>query len=117
MKLCRVLGTVVATVKHPAFAGRKLLVVQPLDERGADSGSSFIAVDMVQAGKAVYELDEGKHHDHLVCLDCGRVVEFYDPEIEARQRAAASSRGFELQEHSLALYASCTRTDCEHRRK
>lgn len=70
-----------------------------------------------EAGKAVYELDEGKHHDHLVCLDCGRVVEFYDPEIEARQRAAASSRGFELQEHSLALYASCTRTDCEHRRK
>lgn len=70
-----------------------------------------------EAGKAVYELDEGKHHDHLVCLDCGRVVEFYDPEIEARQRAAASSRGFELQEHSLALYASCTRPDCEHRRK
>jgi len=51
MKLCRVKGTVVATMKHPAFAGRKLMVVQPLDERGEEKGDSFIAVDMVQAGE------------------------------------------------------------------
>lgn len=50
MKLCRVLGPVVATAKHPVYAGRKLLAVQPLDERGADSGASFLAVDDVQAG-------------------------------------------------------------------
>lgn len=50
MKLCRVLGSVVSTVKHPTYEGRKLLVVQPLDERGQAAGSSFLAVDRVQAG-------------------------------------------------------------------
>ncbi|MCD8514863.1 MAG: ferric iron uptake transcriptional regulator [Burkholderiaceae bacterium] len=68
-----------------------------------------------ESGKAVYELNEGQHHDHLVCLDCGRVEEFYDPEIEQRQQAVALSRGFELQEHALSLYAHCTKKDCEHR--
>lgn len=68
-----------------------------------------------EAGKAVFELNEGKHHDHLVCLDCGRVEEFFDPEIEQRQRTIAVQRGFELQEHSLALYARCTKAQCEHR--
>ncbi|MBP5989373.1 MAG: ferric iron uptake transcriptional regulator [Piscinibacter sp.] len=70
-----------------------------------------------EAGKAVFELNEGKHHDHLVCLDCGRVEEFFDPEIEKRQRAVAQARGFELQEHSLALYAACTKKHCPHRGK
>jgi ethanolamine utilization protein EutN len=50
MKLGRVKGTVVATIKHPTFAGRKLLVVQPLDEVGEEKGDSFLAIDMVQAG-------------------------------------------------------------------
>jgi microcompartment protein CcmK/EutM len=50
MKLCRVMGTVVATAKHPAYLGHKLLVVQPLDETGAESGDSYLAVDVVQAG-------------------------------------------------------------------
>ena len=68
-----------------------------------------------EAGKAVYELREDEHHDHLVCLDCGRVEEFFDPEIEQRQRTIAVQRGFELQEHSLALYARCTKAQCEHR--
>ena len=68
-----------------------------------------------ESGKSVFELNEGKHHDHLVCLDCGRVEEFYDPEIEARQRQIAQSRGFELQEHALSLYAGCTKVDCPHR--
>jgi len=68
-----------------------------------------------ESGKAVYELNEGQHHDHLVCLNCGRVEEFYDPEIEARQRTIATERGFALQEHSLALYANCTKDPCPHR--
>jgi len=68
-----------------------------------------------ESGKAVFEINEGQHHDHLVCLDCGRVEEFFDPEIEKRQRAIAVGRGFELQEHSLALYARCTKVQCEHR--
>ncbi len=70
-----------------------------------------------ESGKAVFELNEGKHHDHLVCMDCGRVEEFFDAEIEKRQKAVAASRGFELQEHSLALYAACTKKNCPHRGK
>lgn len=68
-----------------------------------------------EAGKAVFELNEGKHHDHLVCLDCGRVEEFFDADIERRQHAIAAERGFALQEHSLALYATCTKKECPHR--
>lgn len=68
-----------------------------------------------ESGKSVFELNEGHHHDHLVCLTCGRVEEFFDPEIEARQRAVAQTRGFELHDHTLALYAVCTKPACEHR--
>ena len=50
MRCCRVVGPMWAAVKHPAFAGRPLFVVQPLDERGADVGTSFVAIDNVQAG-------------------------------------------------------------------
>ena len=68
-----------------------------------------------ETGKAVFELNEGKHHDHLVCMDCGRVEEFYDAEIEKRQRSIALGRGFELQDHALALYAACTKKNCAYR--
>jgi Fur family ferric uptake transcriptional regulator len=68
-----------------------------------------------ESGKAVYELDEGQHHDHLVCLQCGRVEEFFDAEIERRQQAVAEERGFRLQDHALALYANCTKPACPHR--
>ena len=70
-----------------------------------------------ETGKAVFELNEGKHHDHLVCMDCGRVEEFFDAEIEKRQKAVAVARGFELQDHSLALYGRCTVADCPHRNR
>jgi Fur family ferric uptake transcriptional regulator len=68
-----------------------------------------------ESGKAVFELNEGSHHDHLVCMTCGRVEEFYDAEIEKRQRSVAHARGFELQDHALALYAACTKKNCPHR--
>ena len=70
-----------------------------------------------ESGKSVFELNEGKHHDHLVCLDCGRVEEFYDAEIEQRQRNVAQARGFELQDHALSMYAVCTKQSCPHRAK
>ena len=84
-------------------------VLMQFEQAGILSRSHF------ESGKSVFELNEGKHHDHLVCLDCGRVEEFYDPEIEARQRQIAQARGFELQEHALSLYAVCTKVDCPHR--
>jgi Fur family transcriptional regulator, ferric uptake regulator len=68
-----------------------------------------------ESGKSVFELNGGQHHDHLVCMDCGRVEEFYDAQIEKRQHEIALERGYALQEHSLALYAQCTKTDCPHR--
>lgn len=69
-----------------------------------------------ESGKAVYELNEGQHHDHMVCLDCGRVEEFYDAEIESRQQAVAKAKGFEIADHALSLYAHCTQNPCPHRR-
>ena len=56
-----------------------------------------------ETGKAVFELNEGSHHDHLVCLDCGQVEEFFDEEIEKRQQKVALERGFEIADHALAL--------------
>ena len=59
---------------------------------------------------------QGGHHDHLVCLQCGRVEEFFDAEIEKRQTKIARERGFEISEHALYLYAECTRPKCPHRK-
>jgi len=70
-----------------------------------------------ESGKAVFELNDSSHHDHLVCLTCGRVEEFYDAEIEKRQNRVARDRGFSIREHSLALYADCTKADCPYRSK
>ena len=69
-----------------------------------------------ESGKAVFELNQGTHHDHLVCLQCGRVEEFYDADIEKRQIKIARERGFEISEHALYLYADCTKPRCPHRR-
>jgi Fur family ferric uptake transcriptional regulator len=70
-----------------------------------------------EGGRAMFELNEGPHHDHLVCLTCGRVEEFVDTEIERRQASVAAERGFKLQDHALALYGECTKPNCEYRRK
>ena len=68
-----------------------------------------------ESERAVYELNEGEHHDHLVCLDCGRVEEFHDPDIEALQVKVAKKKGFEIADHALSLYARCSKKNCEHR--
>ena len=68
-----------------------------------------------EGGKAVFELNQGGHHDHLVCLQCGRVEEFYDAEIERRQTKIAKERGFAIHDHSLYLYADCTKAQCPYR--
>jgi Fur family ferric uptake transcriptional regulator len=84
-------------------------VLMQFEQAGILSRSHF------ESDKAVYELSDGSHHDHLVCLDCGRVEEFYDAEIEKRQAVIAKSKGFDIADHALSLYASCTKRDCEHR--
>lgn len=68
------------------------------------------------SGKAVFELNEGSHHDHLVCLQCGKVEEFFDPEIEERQNIVAKEHGFVVSEHALYLYANCVKPDCPNKK-
>ena len=96
-------------------------IYQALLAQGSDIGLATVyrvLMQFVQAGllsrthfetgKSVFELNEGDHHDHLVCLRCGHVEEFCDPQIETRQQAIATERGFQLQAHALALYGLCT---------
>ncbi len=64
-----------------------------------------------EGGRSVFELDRGKHHDHMVCAKCNTVTEFYDAEIEERQKEVAKKFDFELQDHSLYLYGICK--DCQ----
>ena len=84
-------------------------VLMQFEQAGLLNRSNF------ESGKAVYEINEGQHHDHLVCLDCGRVEEFYDAEIEKRQHAVAESKGFAIADHAPSIYATCTTTDGPNR--
>jgi len=84
-------------------------VLTQFEQAGILSRSHF------ESGKAVYELNEGTHHDHMVCLDCGKVEEFYDAEIEKRQHAVAKAKGFAIADHALSLYAHCTKNPCPNR--
>ena len=68
-----------------------------------------------EGGHSVFEINQGEHHDHILCLECGRLEEFCDEEIERRQRIIAQRLGFELAEHSLVLYGRCNRPDCANR--
>lgn len=63
-----------------------------------------------ESGQSVFELDSGAHHDHLICVKCGRVLEFVDPVIEERQQAIAAEKGFRIEDHSLVIYGICE--DC-----
>lgn len=67
-------------------------------------------------GMAVFELNQGTHHDHIVCVDCGRVEEFIDSSIEERQTAVAQRLGFDIRDHSLILYGHCERSNCAFRK-
>jgi len=68
-----------------------------------------------EGGKSVFELNQGKHHDHIVCLQCGHVEEFYDAAIESRQKKVAAELGFEVHDHSLHIYADCSKVKCPHK--
>lgn len=68
-----------------------------------------------EGGHSVFELNQGEHHDHILCLECGRIEEFCDEEIERRQHSIAQQRGFTLAEHCLILYGHCDDPQCIHR--
>lgn len=105
-------------------------VYKKLVDEGADTGLATIYRVLTQferAGllmrhhfetdKAVFELNQGSHHDHLVCVQCGHVEEFYDSEIEKRQIKIAEERGFRIHDHSLHIYADCIKSNCSNRPK
>ena len=69
------------------------------------------------AGQAVFELARGEHHDHIVCVDCGQVMEFTDNMIESQQEKVAARLGFALEDHSLYLYGRCKKTNCPNKEK
>jgi Fur family ferric uptake transcriptional regulator len=79
-------------------------------------GAGLVSRHHFENGMAVFELNEGAHHDHIVCMDCGHVEEFVDQAIESRQEAIASERGFRIKEHSLVLYGQCQTKNCPHRK-
>lgn len=60
-----------------------------------------------EGGRSVFEINQGGHHDHMVCMECGRVFEFYDPAIEERQRRVAEKAGFVIDDHTLHMYGVC----------
>ena len=74
--------------------------------------ASILIKHYFEKGKAVYELNEGSHHDHLVCLDCGKVEEFFNENIENLQNQVATNLGFEIEDHSLKLYVRCRKQSC-----
>lgn len=70
-----------------------------------------------EGGTAVFELNEGTHHDHIVCVDCGKVEEFSDDGIEERQHAIAKRLGFDITDHALTLHGHCVKEGCPNRPK
>jgi Fur family transcriptional regulator, ferric uptake regulator len=70
-----------------------------------------------EGGIAVFELNHGAHHDHIVCVDCGAVEEFMDGSIEERQQAVAKRLGYEISDHSLILYGHCAKANCPNQKR
>ncbi|MGF1526480.1 MAG: ferric iron uptake transcriptional regulator [Candidatus Competibacterales bacterium] len=68
-----------------------------------------------EGNQSVFELNRTGHHDHIICVECGRIFEFRDEFVDRRQREIARQQGFELADTSLVLYGNCTRQDCPHR--
>jgi Fur family ferric uptake transcriptional regulator len=69
--------------------------------------AGILARSQFDSGKAVFELNDGDHHDHLVCTHCGKVVEFSDNDIERRQQKVAKENDFLLESHAMVLYGVC----------
>ncbi len=71
--------------------------------------AGLLSRNVFDSGKAVFEINEGEHHDHLICLQCGRVDEFRHEMIETLQRQVAAANGYVLADHRLSLYGFCSR--------
>ena len=72
--------------------------------------AGLVARHHFEGGHSVFELEQGQHHDHLVCVKCGRVEEFVDETIESRQKVIAEKAGYDITDHCLYIYGICP--DC-----
>ncbi|MGQ9658837.1 MAG: ferric iron uptake transcriptional regulator [Thermochromatium sp.] len=77
-------------------------------------GAGLVCRRHFQGGQSVFELNKGEHHDHLVCIQCGLIVEFFDPIIEARQENIAAEHHFTIKGHSLVIYGICLACQGKH---
>lgn len=109
---------ILESAEHPHLTAEE--VYQRLREAGEEVGlatvyrvlTQFQAAGLVirhhfEGDRSVFEINQGGHHDHMVCLECGEVFEFFDPAIEQRQRSIAEKAGFTIEDHSLYLYGVC----------
>jgi Fur family ferric uptake transcriptional regulator len=76
-------------------------------------GAGLVIRHHFETGQAVFELDRGKHHDHLICIKCGKIVEFVNASIEDEQKKIASEAGFKITDHSLIIYGECDDASCK----
>lgn len=76
-------------------------------------GAGLVIRHHFETGQAVFELERGKHHDHLICVKCGKIIEFFDEAIEARQKEIANKNGFRISDHSLIIYGICDNESCQ----
>lgn len=109
---------ILESAEHPHLTAEE--VYQRLRDAGEEVGlatvyrvlTQFQAAGLVirhhfEGDRSVFEINQGGHHDHMVCLECGQVFEFFDPAIESRQRNVAEKAGFVIEDHSLYLYGVC----------
>lgn len=75
-------------------------------------GAGLVIRHHFEGGQAVFELERGKHHDHLICIKCGKIVEFVNTEIEEQQHKIAEAEGFKITDHSLIIYGECGDPNC-----
>lgn len=80
-------------------------------------GAGLVIRHHFETGQAVFELERGEHHDHLICIKCGKIIEFLDEAIEIRQKEIAKNNGFIISDHSLIIYGICDNETCQKSHK
>lgn len=78
-------------------------------------GAGLVIRHHFETGQALFELERGKHHDHLICVKCGKIIEFVDEAIEAKQKEIAAKNGFRISDHSLIIYGVCGNESCQQK--
>ena len=115
-RLLRRFGFTIAPEQASSFM-QAVTLLGPRSMNDLFEAAQLVRRHHFEGGTAVFELNEGEHHDHIICMDCGRVEEFVDCGIERRQDDVATRLGFAIEEHNLILYGRCRRENCAHRRQ